>query len=138
MATTKRKRVKVFKPKSGFEEKTAALLGLESKYETTAFPFVSKHKYTPDFEIASDVFIECKGYFKPSDRSKMLLAREQNEGVTFILYFMNATTKIHKKSETTYADWCDKHEFPWACLKTKPMAKGDLKIMKMMYSKEKE
>lgn len=139
MATTNRvtrKKPKPFKPKSGFEDKVAKALGLSDAYETKGFAFVSKHKYTPDFEVASDVFIECKGYFKPSDRSKMLLARDQNAGVTFFLYFMNAGTKIHKKSETTYGDWCDKHSFPWACLKTKPLAKGDLKLMKAMYSNE--
>lgn len=138
MATTSKRVVKkkVFKPKSGFEDKVAQLLGLSDKYETKAFKFVSAHKYTPDFEVAPDVFIECKGYFKPSDRAKMLLAREQNEGVTFFLYFMNANTKIHKKSETTYGDWCDKHSFPWACAKTKPLSKGDLKLMKAMYSNE--
>lgn len=136
MATAKVKKKKLFKPKSSFEDRVATTLGLSDKYETKGFKFVSSHKYTPDFEVASDVFIECKGYFKPSDRAKMLLAREQNAGVTFFLYFMNSQTKIHKKSETTYADWCDKHGFPWACAKIKPLAKGDLKLMKAMYSNE--
>ena len=141
MATARKRRSKrpsrVEGKRSKFEVRIADDLELHEVYETVKFTYVKTHTYTPDFEIAPDVFIETKGYFKASDRTKMLDTVKQNPGITFVLYFMNAFTKIHKKSEMTYADWSDKHGFPWFCEKTKPMTKGDIKLLNKLYSKVK-
>ena len=77
-------------------------------------------KYTPDFKGAkSGIFLEVKGIFDLADRQKHLLIREQYPHLDIRLVFQNANAKIYKRSKTTYAMWCDKHNIKW-CHKVLP------------------
>lgn len=88
-------------------------LGLPVAYEQDRLTYVKSHNYTPDFKITDSVYIETKGRWTGTDRTKMLLAREQNPDVTFILVFQDPHIKLSKRSKTTYATWCNKNGFHW-------------------------
>lgn len=103
--------------KSRFEGYVAEYLGEGYQYEVKKLDFVQpqqKRKYTPDFQIAENTFIECKGIFSADDRKKMLWVREQHPDKTFLLLFYNANQKLRKGSSTSYSDWADKNGFIWA------------------------
>lgn len=70
--------------------------------------------YTPDFILANGIIIETKGYFKPEDRTKHLLIKEQYPELDIRFVFTRAKTPIRKGSKTTYAMWCEKNGFKWA------------------------
>lgn len=66
-------------------------------------------QYTPDFFInGEDCIIEAKGRFTAADRRKMLQVKEQWPDLNIKMLFMT-DNKIHKKSETRYSGWCEKH-----------------------------
>lgn len=90
-----------------------AKLNLPVLHETNKFEYIKTHTYTPDFKLTDNIFIETKGLFSASDRTKMLLTREQNPHLIFILVFQVPGLKLSKKSKTSYAQWCDKHGFLW-------------------------
>lgn len=87
-------------------------------FERLTLPFVQpakKRKYKPDFKIEeTSVVIEAKGYLTARDREKLLLVREQHPNLNLVLLFMDSRKKLHKRSPTTYADWCTKHGIPFA------------------------
>ncbi len=104
------------KYKSGLELKFATHLksnNIPVRYELDRLPYIKHHTYTPDFKISDQIYIETKGLFSGSDRTKMLLTRQQHPGVHFILVFQEPNKYLSKKSTTTYADWCDKNGFLW-------------------------
>lgn len=84
-----------------------------------------QHSYTPDFQPKSigTVFFEAKGYFSQADRKKMLYVIKSNPQVTFKIIFQNSQMKISKRSNTTYADWCDKNNIEWCDWKDKSKLK---------------
>ena len=86
------------------------------EYESKKFLYVPKPRtYTPDFYLVeSDIYIEAKGHLDKADRVKMALVKQQHRDLDIRFVFMNARNKIYKGSRTTYADWCDKHNFRWA------------------------
>ena len=49
-----------------------------------------------------------------ADRVKMALVKQQHKDLDIRFVFMNARNKIYKGSKTTYADWCNKHDYRWA------------------------
>ena len=106
--------------KSKFEELVSSHLQeqeRENKYEVDTIPYIQpevKRKYKPDFKIADNVYIECKGIFSLDDRKKMLLVKEQHPEKKFYILFYNAYQKLRKGSKTTYAEWCEKHGFAYA------------------------
>lgn len=102
--------------KSGLEKVFASKLfqqGFKVDYEPETFEFVKKSHYTPDFRLKKNVFVETKGYFSSSDRSKMLAFREQHPHIQVILVFGNPKNFLSKNSDTTYAEWATKHGFEW-------------------------
>ena len=86
------------------------------EYESKKFLYVPKPRtYTPDFYLVeSDIYIEAKGHLDKADRVKMALVKQQHKDLDIRFVFMNARNKIYKGSRTTYADWCNKHNFRWA------------------------
>ena len=49
--------------------------------------------------------------------SSILALKEKkipNPELDIRIVFMSGKTKIRKGSKTTYGDWCDKHQIPWA------------------------
>ena len=115
--------------RSGLEERFAAELsafGIAYEFEQTKFSYVKPErvsKYTPDFIIhvrrdgtprIKPLIIETKGRFLTEDRQKHLLMKRQYPELDLRFVFSNPNQKISKKSKTTYATWCDKHEFLYA------------------------
>mgnify|MGYP003148539837 CR=1 FL=1 len=84
-------------------------------YEYHRIPYVISKHYTPDFYFQKyNFFIEYKGYFNPVDRKKHLLIQRQHPNTDIRFVFQNASNKLNKKSNTTYGQWCDIHNFLWA------------------------
>ncbi len=89
--------------------------GVNFSYEQFRIPYVVSKHYTPDFFLPKyGFYIEYKGYFKAADRKKHLLIRKQHPKYDIRFIFQNAENKLNKRSTTTYADWCDRHEFKWS------------------------
>ncbi len=64
--------------------------------------------YLPDFVLPNGMIVETKGKFRPADRTKHLLLKEQyNSEIRFIFMLDNWLTKKHVQR---YSDWCDAHE----------------------------
>ena len=107
------------KYRSKFELELAKKLGnnkVKFEYETKKFLYIPKPRtYTPDFYLPdTEIYIEAKGHLDKADRVKMALVKEQHKDLDIRFVFMNARNKIYKGSKTTYADWCNKHDFRWA------------------------
>jgi hypothetical protein len=98
-------------------------LRLPYQYTLTKF-------YTPDFiiyqgklkkprkpltaeNLRDTIVIEAKGFFKPSDRTKMILIKEQYPELD-IRFLFQRDNKLNKKSKTTYSQWAESNGFGWA------------------------
>ena len=102
--------------RSKLEENVADLLkelGVSYEYESTKVPYVIRHNYTPDFVLASGIFLETKGYWDADDRRKILAVKKSNPELDIRMVFQAPYNKISKKSKTTYAQWCDRHGIKW-------------------------
>ena len=103
--------------RSGFEAKLAHQLkrgGVSFQYETLQLEYTKTATYTPDFILPNGIIIEAKGLWTVEDRTKHLLVREQHPHLDIRLVFMNASNKIRKGSNTTYAVWCEKKNIKYA------------------------
>ena len=95
---------------------------LPFSYEPDRFKYIIQSHYTPDFKIRDNVYIETKGYFSSSNRSRLLSFIEQYPQTTIYLVFQKPYNKLNKASDTTYAEWCDKHSIQWGDI-NKPLPK---------------
>ncbi len=103
--------------RSGFEATLAHQLkrgGVSFQYETLKLEYTKTATYTPDFILPNGIIIEAKGVWTVEDRKKHLLVREQHPHLDIRLVFMNASNKIRKGSDTTYAHWCEKKNIQYA------------------------
>ena len=103
--------------RSGFEAKLAHQLkrgGVSFQYESIKLEYTKTATYTPDFILPNGIIIEAKGLWTVEDRKKHLLIREQHSHLDIRLVFMNASNKIRKGSDTTYAKWCEKKNILYA------------------------
>tara|TARA_R100000152_G_C6778033_1_gene208362 strand:+ start:2763 stop:3131 length:369 start_codon:yes stop_codon:yes gene_type:complete len=104
--------------RSGLERGMARLLeaqGVPYLYESTRLPYYKLHHYVPDFYLEElDIYIETKGRFKPEDRAKHLLIRNEHPDIDLRFVFQNPKGKLSKRSKTTYAGWCEKHDFQYS------------------------
>ena len=110
--------------RSGLEERVADLLcelGVTYEYESTKVPYVIQHSYTPDFLLPNGVFLECKGYWDPEDRRKIKAVKTQSPELDIRMVFQAPFNKISKKSKTTYAKWCERHNILWCSYATIPL-----------------
>ena len=88
---------------------------IKFEYEPNRIPYVISKTYLPDFYLVDyGFYIEFKGYFKPSDRTKHKLIKEQHPLIDIRFVFMDANKKLNKTSKTSYGFWCDQHDFEWA------------------------
>ena len=103
--------------RSGLEEKVADLDGttgrIKYEYEPHKVPYEIQFNYTPDFLLPNGVYLECKGFWEPEDRRKIKAVKEQHPDLDLRMVFQSPFNKISKKSKTTYAQWCEKHNIPW-------------------------
>ena len=106
--------------RSGLEEQVAQSLeaaGIPVVFEADKIAYTVPArvaKYTPDFRLPDNSYIETKGRFLTADRHKHLLIKQQHPDITIRFLFQNANARISKASKTTYAMWCDKHGFEYA------------------------
>ena len=110
--------------RSKLEEKVADLLvdlGVKYEYETTRVRYIIQHVYTPDFVLPNGVVLECKGYWEPADRRKIRAVKELNPNLDLRMVFQAPFNKISKKSKTTYAKLCEKHDIPWTSFQNIPL-----------------
>jgi len=76
-----------------------------------------RHRYTPDFYLKDyGLYIETKGKFTSTMRTKMLAVKESNPELNIKFLFMkdNWITKNHKHR---YSDWCEQNGFDYAFMK---------------------
>lgn len=109
------------KYRSNFEDvvikklsKKAKRMNINWEYEPIKIEYTIPSIYVPDIVFSNGMIVEIKGLFTASDRRKHLLIREQHPELDIRFVFQNPKNKIRKKSNTTYADWCDRHGFKWA------------------------
>jgi len=107
--------------RSKFEAKIAEQLnagGVRFAYETLKVGFTQERLYTPDFVLninGNMRVIEAKGWFKPSDRTKLLAVKKTHPELDLRLIFQRASTKLTKaKGGKTYAEWAKANGIPWA------------------------
>ncbi len=75
---------------------------------------VQKKFYVPDFVLDNGIIIEVKGWFKQSDRVKHLRIKKQHPNLDIRFVFQNENNKLYRGSPTTYAKWCEQHNFKFA------------------------
>ena len=73
-----------------------------------------ERKYKPDFVLANGIIIEAKGIFDVEDRKKHLLIKAQYPNADIRFIFSNSKETINKRSETSYAQWCQCHGYLYA------------------------
>ena len=123
-AYNKLKNKKKIKFRSKLEEKVADLmneLGVLYEYETTKLSYTIPHNYTPDFVLPNGVVLEAKGYWSPSDRRKVLAVKRDNPDIDLRMVFQAPFNTISKKSKTTYAQYCERHDIPWTSYANIPL-----------------
>ena len=79
-------------------------------YESSKYDYVLTSNYTPDFFLPNGVILEVKGFFKPSDRRKMLAVKKAHPELDIRFVFQRDNT-ITRTSKTKYTDWATKHGF---------------------------
>lgn len=92
-------------------------------YESVTMPYeyVKYDVYRPDFIIEEKaMMLEVKGYFPSDVRTKMRIIKECYPDLDIRFVFDHPTNKIGGKSNTTYAEWAEKHGFPWCATKDFP------------------
>lgn len=116
--------------KSQFEIDLAAQLKkakVSFAYEAESLKYIVEGKYKPDFIVdfgSEKIYIEGKGFLKPSDRVKMEAVKKAHPNLDIRFVFQQNNFVYKKKkgeprrtpesTDMRYGDWCDKHGFPWA------------------------
>ena len=111
---SKKKKTSNFRSK--LEERVADLLeglGITYEYESTRVPYTIQHHYYPDFLLPNYTYLEVKGYWDAADRRKILAVKKDNPDIDLRMIFQAPYNKISKRSKTTYAQWCERHNIPW-------------------------
>ena len=121
---TKRGEIKLrgvpYKYAGGLEEKL--LLEFDAKlpkgeridYEPGVINFeqpAAKRWYKPDWLLKNGIIVEGKGEFTSKERKKFAAVKATYPDLDIRFIFSNENRKIGKKSQTTYAMWCDRFGF---------------------------
>ena len=123
-AFNKLKEKKEPKFRSNLEKNIADLLtglGVSYEYESEKLGYTIEHNYTPDFVLPNYTYLEAKGYWAPEDRRKILAVKKSNPEVDLRMVFQSPYNTISKKSKTTYAQWCERHDIPWSSYQDIPI-----------------
>ena len=123
-AKLKSKHEKPTKYRSKLEENVANLLeglGVSYEYESERVSYTIQHHYCPDFILPNHVLLETKGYWDAADRRKIKAVKQDNPDLDLRMVFQAPFNKISKKSKTTYAMWCEKHDIPWTSFHNIPI-----------------
>ena len=106
-----------FTYRSGLEDKVieaARETGLPFTYEGLVLPYERPAKYKPDLILSNGIVIEIKGRFDSTDRSKHKKILETYPGIDIRFLFSKPYNTLSKRSDTTYAQWCDRMAIPWS------------------------
>lgn len=93
------------------------LLGITAQYEELVISYLQPAKertYTPDFVLPNGIIIESKGRFELDDRKKHIFVKQQYPDLDIRFVFQNSRQTLNKRSQTTYAAWCEKNGFLFA------------------------
>ena len=86
-----------------------------TEYETEKLKYTLEKVYIPDFIVydrrGNKIYIEAKGRFTSSDRTKMLRVKEQNPTLDIRLVFMQ-DNYLTKKKIRRYTEWATDNGFP--------------------------
>ena len=110
--------------RSNLEKNIANLLeglGVSYQYESEKLSYTIEHNYTPDFVLPNYKYLEAKGYWSPEDRRKILAVKRDNPDIDLRMIFQSPYNTISKRSKTTYAKWCERHDIPWTSYKDIPI-----------------
>jgi hypothetical protein len=88
--------------------------GLIAFYEPVRIPYTIDAAYVPDYILPNGIVVEAKGHFTSADRRKMRAVKAQYPRLDIRLVFGRAANKLNRTSRTSYADWAESKEFPWA------------------------
>ena len=116
--------------RSGFEKELKAQLKklkVSFKYESEKFKYTLDGVYTPDFILdikGKKIYVEAKGFLKPSERRKLIAVKEANPKLDLRLVFQTngfvyknkkgAPRRTPESLDMRYSDWADKYGFKWA------------------------
>jgi len=105
--------------RSGLEKDTASWLRkrkVKFTYEEKKIKWLDHRTrtYTPDFILSNGIIIETKGRFVAADRRKHLEIKKQYPHLDIRFVFSNPNAKLSKASNTTYAQWCNRHGYKYA------------------------
>lgn len=106
---------------SFYEEYVEGKLGVRknpNSKQGLKLSYTVERKYVPDFvDEKNKIIYESKGYFKPSDRTKMIAIKKQNPDWQFVLIFQNPNLKLTKaKKSKTYSQWAEANGFQWRAI----------------------
>lgn len=79
------------------------------KYESEKIPYIIASHYCPDFIITcpnGKIYVECKGYFRPEDKRKLVAVKRLNPNIDLRIVFYARNEK--------YIKWCTKNNIRWA------------------------
>ena len=106
--------------RSKLEERVATALDGKWIYEPRSYPYVTYRNYTPDFvcHVATDtqvheVWIEVKGYFRPSDTAKYKAIRAMYPEHRLVMCFSHPHKPVRKGAKLTMAQWAIKEGWEW-------------------------
>lgn len=86
----------------------------KARYEPLTVTYPKAHgRYTPDFVTPGGCWLEVKGFFTSADRTKMLAVQKAHPGKWIRFVFQTPHKTLGKASETTYAQWAERHGFEW-------------------------
>lgn len=100
------------KRRNKFETSTDVQLkqsGVRYTYETERIPYVLARHYIPDYILETrlgKIYIECKGYLRQADKSKMVAVKKQHPNLDIRILFYSYNR--------TYIRWAEKYGFRWA------------------------
>src|SRR6267154_3185218 len=100
------------KPRNAFERRIDSQLfksNLKYEYETKNIPYVLAGHYTPDFIIDTPtgrILVECKGYFRPEAKRKMVAVKKQHPELDIRILFYSLKVQ--------YIKWAEKNGFRYA------------------------
>ena len=108
------------KTRSKFEARVGKDLldkGIPIDYENVKIKYEQPAKqrtYTPDFILPNGIIVEAKGRLTVETRKKHKWLAAQYPELDIRLLFQRASNKIYKGSKTSYGEWCDRYDIPWA------------------------
>jgi predicted nuclease of restriction endonuclease-like RecB superfamily len=73
---------------------------LDYGYETERIPYILAKHYVPDFILETElgkVYVECKGYLRPEDKTKLAAVKKQHPELDIRIVFYGDRTAREKQ-----------------------------------------